>query len=74
MYSATGSSADARTCVTLLSLFLNYAHFLREGGHDVNGGDYSTPKRWKRLAHPDSSGAGGEVGVLRHPFPRLGVG
>ena len=34
---------------------------------------HSTPRRWKRL-RPPSSGVGGEVGVPRNLFPRLGVG
>ena len=32
------------------------------------------PKRWKRLAPPGSFEPGGEEGVPRHLFPRLGVG
>ena len=35
---------------------------------------HSTPKRWKRLRSPSSDGEGGEVGVPRNLFPRLGVG
>ena len=34
---------------------------------------HPTPRRWKRLRLP-SSGVGGEVGVPRNLFPRLGVG
>ena len=33
-----------------------------------------TPKQWKRVLPPDSSGDGGEVGVPRNFFPRLVVG
>ena len=35
---------------------------------------HSTPMRWKRLRPPSSEGEGGEVGVPRNLFPRLGVG
>ena len=35
---------------------------------------HSTPRRWKRLRSPSSKGEGGEVGVPRNLFPRLGVG
>ena len=35
---------------------------------------HSTPRRWKRLRTPSSEGEGGEVGVPRNLFPRLGVG
>ena len=35
---------------------------------------HSTPRRWKRLLPPSSVGEGGEVGVPRNLFPRLGVG
>ena len=35
---------------------------------------HSTPRRWKRLRLPSSEGVGGEVGVPRNIFPRLGVG
>ena len=35
---------------------------------------YSTPRRWKRLRLPSSEGVGGEAGVHRNLFPRLGVG
>ena len=35
---------------------------------------HSTPRRWKRLRPPSSVGEGGEVGVPRNLFPRLGVG
>ena len=35
---------------------------------------HSTPRRWKRLLPPSSEGEGGEVGVPRNLFPRLGVG
>ena len=35
---------------------------------------HSTPRRWKRLLPPSSLGGGGEVGVPRNLFPRLGVG
>ena len=35
---------------------------------------HSTPRRWKRLRPPSSEGVGGEVGVPRNLFPRLGVG
>ena len=35
---------------------------------------HSTPRRWKRLRPPSSEGEGGEVGVPRNLFPRLGVG
>ena len=36
--------------------------------HDRPDPGLPTPKRWKRLAPPDSSGAGREVGVPRHLF------
>ena len=35
---------------------------------------HPTPRRWKRLRLPSSEGEGGEVGVPRNLFPRLGVG
>ena len=35
---------------------------------------HSTPRRWKRLRSPSSEGVGGEAGVPRNLFPRLGVG
>ena len=37
---------------------------------------HPTPRRWKRLRTPSSEGlgGGGEVGVPRNLFPRLGVG
>ena len=35
---------------------------------------HPTPRRWKRLRPPSSEGVGGEVGVPRNLFPRLGVG
>ena len=35
---------------------------------------HSTPRRWNRLRSPSSEGEGGEVGVPRNIFPRLGVG
>ena len=35
---------------------------------------HPTPRRWKRLRSPSSVGEGGEVGVPRNLFPRLGVG
>ena len=35
---------------------------------------HPTPRRWKRLRSPSSEGEGGEVGVPRNLFPRLGVG
>ena len=35
---------------------------------------HSTPRRWKRLRTPSSERVGGEVGVPRNLFPRLGVG
>ena len=35
---------------------------------------HSTPRRWKRLRSPSSEGVGGEAGVPRNLFPRIGVG
>ena len=35
---------------------------------------HPTPRRWKRLRSPSTVGVGGEVGVPRNLFPRLGVG
>ena len=35
---------------------------------------HSTPRRWKRLRPPSSEGVGGEAGVPRNLFPRLGIG
>ena len=43
------------------------SHFIPDPGHP-------TPRRWKRLRPPSSEGVGGEVGVPRNLFPRLGVG
>ena len=34
---------------------------------------HSTPRRWKRLRPPSSEGVGGEAGVPRNLFPRIGV-
>ena len=42
-------------------------HIIPDPGHP-------TPRRWKRLRPPSSEGEGGEVGVPRNLFPRLGVG
>ena len=46
----------------------------QDTGHDGRDPGLPTPKRWKRLLHPVSSGTGGEVGAPQHLFPRLGVG
>ena len=35
---------------------------------------HPTPRRWKTLRAPSFEGVGGEVGVPRNLFPRLGVG
>ena len=35
---------------------------------------HPTLRRWRRLRPPSSEGEGGEVGVPRNLFPRLGVG
>ena len=35
---------------------------------------HSTPRRWKRLRLPFSEEVGGETGVSRNLFPRIGVG
>ena len=35
---------------------------------------HSMSRRWKRLRPPSSEGVGGEAGVPRNLFPRLGVG
>ena len=43
------------------------SNFIPDPGH-------STPRRWKRLRLLSSEGEGGEVGVPRNLFPRLGVG
>ena len=43
------------------------SHLIPDPGHP-------TPRRWKRLRPPSSEGEGGEVGVPRNLFPRLGVG
>ena len=42
--------------------------------HVIPDPRHSTPRRWKRLRPPSSEGEGGEVGVPRNLFPRLGVG
>ena len=42
--------------------------------HNIPDPGQSTPRRWKRLRPPSSEGEGGEVGVPRNLFPRLGVG
>ena len=41
--------------------------------HDDPDPGHPTPRRWKRLRLPSSEGEGGEVGVPRNLFPRLGV-
>ena len=43
------------------------SHVIPDPGHP-------TPRRWKRLRPPSSEGVGGEAGVPRNLFPRLGVG
>ena len=43
------------------------SHVIPDPGHP-------TPRRWKRLRSPSSEGVGGEAGVPRNLFPRLGVG
>ena len=42
--------------------------------HHIPDPGHPTPRRWKRLHPPSSVGEGGEVGVPRNLFPRLGVG
>ena len=42
--------------------------------HSIPDPGHPTPRRWKRLRPPSSVGEGGEVGVPRNLFPRLGVG
>ena len=41
---------------------------------DIPDQEHSTPRRWKRLRPPSSEGEGGEAGVPRNLFPRLGIG
>ena len=42
--------------------------------HGIPGQEHPSPRRWKRLRSPSSVGVGGEVGVPRNLFLRLGVG
>ena len=41
--------------------------------HNIPEPGHPTPRKWKRLRPPSSEGEGGEVGVPRNLFPRLGV-
>ena len=47
---------------------------VQDTGHDDPDPGLPTSKRWKRLLPPVSAGAGSEVGVPKHLFPRLGFG
>ena len=62
-----GSSVGKRVQLTKKTRPCDTFHGIPDHGHP-------TPRRWKRLRPPSSVGVGGEVGVPRNLFPRLGVG
>ena len=70
---ATGQSLDEGTIVVKRVRLTRTTHV---GVPSVNNPDqgHSTPRRWKRLRPPSSEGVGGEAGVSRNLFPRIGVG
>ena len=65
--SDTGSNMDKRVRLTRKTRPSASSQVIPDPGHP-------TPRRWKRLRPPSSVGEGGEVGVPRNLFPRLGVG
>ena len=70
---ATGHSVDDGSNVVKRVRLTRKTHV---GVPSVNIPDQGrlTPRRWKRLRPPSSEGVGGEAGVSRNLFPRLGVG
>ena len=62
-----GGNADTRVRLTRKTRPGVSSHSIPDPGHP-------TPMRWKRLRSPSSEGEGGELGVPRNLFPRLGVG
>ena len=62
-----GSSLGRRVRLTRKTSPSVISHFTPDPGHP-------TSRRWKRLRFPSSEGEGGEVGVPRNLFPRLGFG
>ena len=62
-----GSDVGQRVRLTRKTRPGAYSHVIPDPGHP-------TPRRWKRLRPPSSEGEGGEVGVPRNLFHRLGVG
>ena len=60
-----GSNAGKRVRLTNKTRPGDTFHGIPDQGHP-------TPRRWKRLRSPSSEGVGGEVGVPRNLFPRLG--
>ena len=70
---ATGHSLDDGSNVVKRVRLTRKTHV---GVPSVNNPDqgHLTPRRWKRLRPLSSEGVGGEAGVSRNLFPRLGVG
>ena len=62
-----GSSMIKRVRLTRRTHFGDSSVNIPDQGH-------LTPRRWKRLRPPSSEGVGGEAGLSRNLFPRLGVG
>ena len=62
-----GSNVGKRVRLTKKTRPDASSHVIPDSGHP-------TMRRWKRLRSPSSEGMGGEAGVLRNLFPRLGVG
>ena len=63
----TGGNGSIRVRLTRKTRPEEVLRIIPDPGHP-------TPRRWKRLRLPSSVGEGGEVGVPRNLFPRLGVG
>ena len=70
------TSGDLLDCRGNLGKRVRLTRKTRPGAssHVIPDPGHSTPRRWKRLRSPSSEGVGGEVGVPRNLFPRLGVG
>ena len=80
-----GDGAGKRYAVTSDFLLDCRGHFGRRGRltrktrasipvHKIPDPGHPTPRRWKRLLSPGSSGPRGGGGRASQPFPRLGVG
>ena len=62
-----GSNVGKRVCLTKKTRPAASSPVIPDPGHP-------TPRRWKNLRPPSSVGVGGEAGVPRNLFPRLGLG